>query len=249
MSLLLLRRLPTLVWLSLLSCGAADAAVSLAMLTSNLNPVAGGAAFSYVISVTNDASGVNNLLLTDELPVGARFLNVAVTGASAGTVHCEGPATATAGTVLCEASSFPGNAAVTITIVANFQADMAGGVRTNQARIAGGSLATAQVQQTVVNNASVAVSSTENGEDGHVVRRINVGVTGDSAALFVTYNGPLPAGAVIESLTGSGPMRHACHVNPVDQLLACTARNVPSGAYSVTLAYRVIDLVFSDGFE
>lgn len=249
MSRLLLRRLPTLAWLSLLSCGAADAAVSLAMSTSNLNPVAGGAAFNYVIGVSNDAAGVNNLLLTDELPVGARFLNVTVSGASAGTMHCEGPATGSAGTVLCEASSFPGNAAVTITIVANFQSDMAGGVRTNQARIAGGSLATAQVQQTVVNNANAVISSSESVQDGYVARRVVFTVNGESAATLVTYNGALPAGAVIESLTASGPLRHACHISPADRTLSCTARNVTAGVHSVTLAYRVIDMLFSDGFE
>lgn len=249
MSQLLSRPLSTLAWLSLLSCGAADAAVSLAMSTSNLNPVAGGAAFSYTIGVSNDAVGVNNLLLTDELPPGARFLNVAVGGASAGTLHCEGPATGSAGTVVCEAASFPGNAAATITIVANFQADMAGGVRTNQARMAGGSLAAAQLQQTVVNNANAVVSSSESGQDGRVTRRVLVTVNGDSAAALVTYNGALPAGAVIESLTGSGPMRHACHVSPADRMLSCTARYVPPGMHSVTLVYRVIDMLFRDGFE
>lgn len=249
MSRLHFRRLRTLAALSLLSCSGADAAVSLSMSTSNLNPVAGSAAFSYVISVTNDAAGVNNLLLTDELPPGARFLNVAVSGASAGTMQCEGPATGNAGTVSCEAASFPGNAAATITIVANFRADMAGGVRTNQARIAGGSLASAQVQQTVVNNANAVVSSIENGEGGRVVRKITVTVNGDSAAAFANYNGALPAGAIIESLTGSGPMRHACHVSPVDRILSCTARDVPAGIHTVTLAYRVVDMLFSDGFE
>ena len=249
MSQTLSQRLRTLAALILLSCSAADAAVSLSMSTSNPNPVAGSAAFSYVITVSNDAAGVNNLLLTDELPNGARFLNVAVTGASAGTMYCEGPATGSAGTVVCEAASFPGNAAVTITIVASFRADMAGGLRTNQARIAGGSLAAAQVQQTVVNNANALVSSSEVGQDGRVVRRIVVNVSGDSAATLVNYNGVLPAGAVIESLTGSGPLRHACHVSPADRMLSCTARDVPAGAHSVTLAYRVIDRLFSDGFE
>lgn len=249
MTRLLSRRLRTLAALSLLGCGAAEAAVSLSMSTSNLNPVAGSAAFSYVITVSNDAVGVNNLLLTDELPPGARFLNLAVSGASAGTLHCEGPATGSAGTVLCEAASFPGNATATITIVANFRADMAGGVRTNQARIAGGSLATAQVQQTVVNNANALVTSTESSAGGRVYRRVNVAVTGESAALLVTYNGPLPAGTVIESLSGSGPMRHACHISPADLMLSCTARNVPAGVHSATLVYRVIDGLFSNGFE
>ena len=80
MSQTLSQRLRTLAALILLSCSAADAAVSLSMSTSNPNPVAGSAAFSYVITVSNDAAGVNNLLLTDELPNGARFL-VLVDGA------------------------------------------------------------------------------------------------------------------------------------------------------------------------
>lgn len=61
----------------------AAAAVSIAKVTDNATPVAGGAEFAYTITVTNDdaANPATDVVLTDPLPPSVLFQSVSLSGA------------------------------------------------------------------------------------------------------------------------------------------------------------------------
>ena len=56
-----------------LCSGSAYAAATVGIVTSNANPVAGGAAFSYTVTITNNAVAASNVRASLPMPSGARM--------------------------------------------------------------------------------------------------------------------------------------------------------------------------------
>jgi uncharacterized repeat protein (TIGR01451 family) len=84
-------------------------------LSESPNPVKSGARLTYTITVANQGPGVSSgVQVSDALPAGTTFANVATT---AGT--CSAPAVGGTGTVSCTASSLANGASFTVTLVVN----------------------------------------------------------------------------------------------------------------------------------
>lgn len=151
-----MRMFPAVTVLALLAGPAASGLFAQLMLvktTSNPTPTAGGAAFAYTLDVTNTSGGpLTFVKVTDPLPAGV-FLangNIGVTGAP---FSCSGPPIGTNGAVICETSFLATAGTAIITIVAQIVPGVAGGIRTNTARVVSGSgSATGSVALTILNN-------------------------------------------------------------------------------------------------
>ena len=227
----------------------AFAAITVGLSTSNPAPVAGGAAFSYTMSLGND-SLVGASVATLVLPNNARFLGVSIAGADAGRWSCEAPAADDNGMVVCEGGILPANSAATITVVAQFDGNMSAGVRLATARFtASGQLSETQLQQSVVNNASV-LTSTEEVRDGRRLYRTSyLQVNGDSSMMALLHSEPLPLGAALRFMAGTKGLDEHCRLDPDANTVDCVARRLVPGTYALTLVAEVPDAMFSDGFE
>ncbi|MFO1323417.1 MAG: hypothetical protein U1F15_05065 [Burkholderiales bacterium] len=221
-----------------LSAGA-HATVTLTKVTSNATPTAGGAAFSYTITVTNDAGAVPDVVVTDPLPPGVIFQNAAVVGAG---MTCVGPPVGTNGAVTCASSLLPAVSSYTITIVAQIVPNVAGGVRTNTAylRYPGASLS-ASVQQVIQVDAplSIAKSAPANGVAGDtIVYNLLVLNGGSSSALNVTVTDVLPPKMSFQSVFATRGFRDGCHFDPVLNALLCSASVLDTGSHDITLVLK-----------
>jgi len=75
--------------------------------TSNPTPTAGGAAFSYTLTVTNNGpNAARDVIVTDALPPGIIFQNVAVVmNPASPAMSCTGPPVGANGTVICNSAN------------------------------------------------------------------------------------------------------------------------------------------------
>ncbi|MDX2032752.1 MAG: hypothetical protein SF339_18895 [Blastocatellia bacterium] len=232
--------------------------LGIAKVTSNLTPVAGGAAFSYTLTVTNNGpSDAKNVLVTDPLPPGVIFQNVSVVNnpslAGYG-LSCAGPAVATNGTVSCT-GNLPGpNGGVstsTITIVAQIVPNVASGVRTNTASVTSStqevspnvSPNTASVQQEIEVNAPLSITkagpATVCAGDSFTYS-ITVNNGGSSTALNATISDPLPANTTFESMSGTGAFANACsHNGGVPGTITCSTIDIPTGLHKLNITVKL----------
>ena len=227
----------------------AFAAVTVGLSTSNLAPVAGGAAFSYTMSLGNDAlAGASVATLV--LPTNARFIGVSVAGADAGRWSCEAPGAGDNGMVACEGGILPATSAATVTVVAQFDGNMSAGVRLATARFtASGQLSETQLQQNVANNASVLTSTEEAREGRRLYRTAHLQVIGQSSLISLLHSEPLPPGAALRFMAGTSGFDEHCRLDPDANTVDCVARRLAPGAYALTLVVDMPDAMFSDGFE
>ncbi len=225
------------------------AAISVGLSSSNLAPVAGGAAYSYTMTLGNDALvGASYATLT--LPPNARFFNASITGTDAGRWACETPDYDANGMVVCEGGILPANSSATVTVVAQFDADMAGGVRVVNARFtASGQEADAQLLQNVTNNASVSTASAEAREGNRLYRTAQVLVAGGSSAIGVLHSEALPADAELLFLGATGGLDDRCRLDPDAHTVDCVIPRLAPGLHELTLVAELPDRMFSDGFE
>jgi uncharacterized repeat protein (TIGR01451 family) len=228
----------------------ARAAVSVNVITSNGTPVAGGAAFSYTITVTNGVGAVTNVLLTDLLPSGALFQNLSVGGTAGGAFDCQGPATKQPGTITCHAFNMAASSAATITVVATYTEEMAGGNRSNTVRVTtGGSQVSSSVPQVVSNNANVQSSQSEQNDGSYFVRLYTVNNSGSGIAFNQMISGSLPPTATFLSAQGTGDFADSCVYDPNSSGFTCAASHLHSGSSYVTLFYADFDSIFANGFD
>jgi hypothetical protein len=240
---------------TLLALSAGDgafAAASVSIGTSNANPVAGGAAFSYTITISSDALGAVNVRMTDPLPSGALFQNLSISGPSAGAFHCLQPPVGTNGLIACDASLMLASTSATVTIVASFAADLADGVRTNIARVVsdvGAAAVTAQVQQTVQNTSTLATTSDDGASGSMWVRRLTVTIGGSGSRLLPIITSTLPASAYVAWLEPTGGLVDSCSFDAITGNVQCLPRALGSGAHRLTIVYGLPPRLFRDGFE
>jgi uncharacterized repeat protein (TIGR01451 family) len=216
------------------------AAVTIDISTVAVNPVAGGGAFSINILVTNpDGVGVNNVVMTYSMPSGMIFQNNTIVGTAAGSFSCLVPAVGENGSLVCRAPNMPAGTNATMQAVMQIPADVAGGVRTNIARVIGSGLeATDSVQFTVVNDAqlTLSMSASPTGRPGATVAyRFAVQNSGSSSAINVFVGSVLPAGTRFQSFYGSGDFAGSCSLSASNSTLSCNPARVRSGLHFVTL--------------
>ena len=225
------------------------AAVSVGLSSDNLAPVAGGAAYSYTMTLGNDTLvGASYATLT--LPPNARFLGASIAGTDAGRWACETPNYDDNGIVVCEGGILPANSVATVTVVAHFDEGMAGGVRVTTARFtASGQQANAQLLQNVTNDASVSTASDEARDGRRLYRNAQILVAGNSAAIGVLHSEPLPADAELLFLTATRDLDDRCRFDPDAHTVDCIAPQLAPGLHQLTLVAEVEDAMFSDGFE
>ena len=223
--------------------------------TSNPTPTAGGAAFSYTLTVTNYGPGdAIDVEVADQLPPGVIFQNVAVVNNSTTPgfgLICTGPPNATNGTVKCV-----GNLAApidtqksvsTITIVGQIVANVASGVRTNTATVRqdrewspNTQPNTASVQQNIVVDAPLSITiagpaSVVRGSN--VVYTITVNNGGSSTALNATISDSLPANVSFVSMFGTGVFHDGCTVTP-SNVITCPSVDIPTGQTVLTIVAK-----------
>ena len=241
--------------------GAADLGIT--KVISNATPTAGGAAFSYTLTVTNngpnDAMGI---VVLDPLPPGVIFQNVAVVNnpSLAGWgLTCSGPPNATSGTVQCT-GNLPGpttapaaTSTSTITIVAQIVARVTSGVRTNTASVASNNPQPTPTNTTLPNTASVQLnivvsaplSITKAGPatvspGATIVYQITVNNSGSSTALNAIISDPLPANTSFLSMYGTGTFHEVCrHSGGTPGTVSCPAVDIPSGQQSLNIVVRL----------
>ncbi len=234
-----------------LCSGSAYAAATVGIVTSNANPVAGGAAFSYTVTITNNAVAASNVRASLPMPSGARFQNLAIAGTGGGSFECTQPAAGRNGLVDCVAPQMPASTVATVTVVASFQPDMAGGVRTATARVIsqGAPVSTAQVGQTVVNNASFTQSITD-AEGGTLsTRRLRVNVSSSSSVILPAVSTILPDSAYLAWIEATGDLVDTCSFEMVSREVLCQPRSLSSGVHVATIVYGRATNLFRDGFE
>lgn len=226
--------------------------------TSNPTPTAGGAAFSYTLTVTNNGpSDARNILVNDPLPPGVIFQNVAVVNnpsiAGFG-LACSGPPVGTNGTVTCT-GNLPGpNPAVstsTITIVAQIVPNVASGVRTNTATVSSDTQEvtpnvapnTASVQQNIQVDAPLSITKAGPATlcPGQIYTyHITVNNGGSSTALNATISDPLPANTTFLNQTGTGAFTHGCsHNGGTPGTVTCSAVDIPQGLSTLDITVQL----------
>lgn len=230
---------------------SARAAGSVAIASSNATPVAGGAAFSLTITVSTDAAGATNVRMTCPMPPGANFLNLTISGLAAGSLDCNYPAVGSNGSVDCESAQMPASTSATISVVANYSADLAGGARTTTARLTsdGAAASTAQVQQTISNNSALSQSSVDGASGSLRVRRLTINNVGSSSAIQPSIFTTLPARAYLAWAEPTGSLVDSCSYNPTSGDLSCTPNYIRSGLHQLTIVYGLPTRVFRNGFE
>ncbi len=107
-------------------------------ITSNPTPTAGGAAFNYTLTVTNNGpSNATDVVLTDPLPPGIIFQNLTIAPGNSG-FSCIGPPVGQNGQITCTNANMAVAATATFTIVAQVVPNVASGVRFNTATVTSG---------------------------------------------------------------------------------------------------------------
>jgi uncharacterized repeat protein (TIGR01451 family) len=229
-----------------LAAGTVQAAVGVALTTTNASPVVGGAAFGYTITLTNlDAvNPATDVTMTMPLAPGVLLVNnnPSIAGTGSGAITCTTPPLNSNGTIVCTSASLPASVQVTIAIVAQVSGNLASGARTTTARVQSGATAnTASVQQNLQVNAplSIAMLGPANVAQGtNAVWQISVNNGGNSAALNATISDPLPANTSFLSMFGTGAFASGCTASPAN-IVSCNSVDIPPGAHSLTIVARV----------
>jgi uncharacterized repeat protein (TIGR01451 family) len=221
--------------------------------TSNSTPTAGGAAFSYTLTVTNNGpSAAKDLVVTDPLPPGIIFQNVSfVLNPTGAVLSCTGPPNATNGTVICNSSNFPAGQIATITINAQVVANVASGVRTNTATVSSGTPEaspnvlpnTASVQQNIVVDAPLSITKAGPAvacPGDQFTYHITVVNGGSSTALNAAISDALPPNTTFQSMSGTGGLEAACSFSGgVPGTVTCPAANIPSGQSTLDITVKL----------
>lgn len=238
--------------LLLLAADGASAAAAVSIATSNASPVAGGAAFSYTITITSDVLGALNVRMTDPLPPGAEFQNLSISGPSAGAFVCTQPPVGKNGVVICEAAQMLAVSSAVVTVVATFDEDLSGGVRTNTARVVsdiGAAPVEAQVQQTVVTNSTLASSSSEGVSGSMIVRRLSFTVGGSGSRVLPNLTETLPPRSYLAWFEATGDLPDSCSFEASSATVTCSPPFLRTGSHFLTIVYGLPDGMFRNGFE
>lgn len=234
----------------------AQADLGITKTASNPNPINGGAAFNYTLTVTNNGPGAAyGVVVTDPLPAGIIFQNVTVTNTNTAGLGltCSGPPVGTNGVVSCT-GNFPvpsgGTPTSVITITAQAVETQAGGFRRNTATVASNTQEptpnvfpnSAFADQTLVNNASLSITKTvpatacagDNLTYNIAVRN----GPANSSAINVTVSDTLPPGTSFVSVTGTGGFAGNCQYNPGTNTVTCSTNFLPPGTENITLVVK-----------
>ncbi|MBK6796406.1 MAG: DUF11 domain-containing protein [Acidobacteria bacterium] len=228
--------------------------------TSNPTPTAGGAAFSYTLTVTNlGPSDAQNVIVSDPMPPGIIFQNVSVTGA--GAFSCAGPPVGTNGVVSCTSGVLPASGTATITIVAQVVPNVATGVRTNTATVTSATTDPGPpVNLTSCDDASVGENADCAGQN--IVVNAPLSITkagpatlcagdtytyhvtvlngGTSTALNATISDQLPLNTTFLNYSGTGAFANSCsHNGGTPGTITCASVDIPSGLSTLDITVKL----------
>ncbi|MFN0112304.1 MAG: hypothetical protein ACKVZH_25870 [Blastocatellia bacterium] len=235
------------------SVGVADLGIT--KTTSNAAPVNGGATFTYTLTVTNNGPGAAyGVVMTDPLPAGIVFHNVAVvnTNVAGLGLTCSGPAVGSNGVVSC-VGNFPApNPAIptaSIIITAQAAANQGAGPRTNTAAVISNTQDSdtnnnsASVSQTLATNAPLSISkagpTTICAGDTYTYH-ITVNNSGTSTAVNAAISDSLPANTTFQTLSGTGAFTTGCtHNGGTPGIVTCPGVNIPSGQSRLDITVKL----------
>lgn len=221
--------------------------------TSNPTPTAGGAAFSYTVTVTNNGPNpAKDVIVSDPLPAGIIFQNASVVmNPTSPAMTCTGPPVGTNGTVICNSANFPNGQSAVITIVAQIVPNVASGVRTNTATVTSGTPEpaanvfpnTASVQQNIVVDAPLSITKAGPATvcaGDTLTYHVTVLNGGSSTALNATISDPLPANTTFLSLSGTGGFTNGCSFNGgTPGSVTCAAVDIPTGLSTMDITVKL----------
>lgn len=219
-----------LLWLPV----TAQALVNIGLSASNSTPTAGGSAFAYVMTLTNDASAVSDLVATLPMPTSIVLKNITVAGLNAGSISCRSDMD-TGQTLVCRAPTFPANASATVTATVQVVARTATGTRTATARVVSSGVsdsAAASVNISVNAPLSLTKTSPANGIAGDLLSyRLVVLNTGSSSAINAVLTDTLPSDVAFVSVRGTGDLAGACSFDPVSRQITCSPAYLATGSH------------------
>lgn len=219
-----------LLWLPV----TAQALVNIGLSTTNSSPVAGGNAFAYVMTLTNDASAVSDLVATLPMPNSIMLQTISVAGLNAGSISCRGDIDS-GQTVVCRAPTFPANASATITATVQVVARSSTGARTATARVVSSGVedsAAAAISISVNAPLSLTKTSPAVGIAGDLLSyRLVVLNTGSSSAINPVLTDTLPSDVAFVSVRGTGDLAGACSFEPVSRQITCSPAQLASGSH------------------
>lgn len=218
--------------------------------TSNENPVAGGGAFSYTLTVSNNGpSNAKNAVVSDPLPQGIILANnnITILPANSG-FSCATPGLGENGTIICSNADMPPGTVI-FTIIAQAFAGQAGGVRTNTATVSSSTQDTnsgnnsSSAMQNIQVNAPLSISKTGPATvcaGDTFTYEITVNNGGQSTAINATISDPLPANTTFVSQSGTGAFANACtHNGAVPGTVTCPTIDIPSGMHRLNITVRL----------
>jgi uncharacterized repeat protein (TIGR01451 family) len=228
------------------------ATVNVAVGVSNPTPVAGGAAFTYTVTVSNSdlALAATDVAMTFPLPQGVLFQNLSLVeispaGGSSGFFSCDQrPAVGQPGTLVCHAPSFPASTAMTTTtatfsVVAQITPRVASGVRTATARVAANGLATQQSQGINIQvdaPLTISMTATPGARPGDTIAyRIAVSNSGSTTAFNASISDTLPPNTTFVDLFAAGAFHDRCFYEAAANSVQCTCLSFPTGQHALTL--------------
>lgn len=230
----------------------AVADLGITKVTTNDEPVNGGAAYAYTVTVTNNGpSDAQNVVMNDPLPQGILFQNVSVVNAGGAQFICAGPAVGTNGVVSCTSGVLPPGGSGTISIVVQAAPNQASGVRFNTATVTSDTTEanpntapnSASVQVTLQVNAPLSITKTGpaivNAGDTFTYQ-ISVNNGGPSTAINATISDPLPANTTFLSMTGTGPFFGGCnHNGGTPGTVTCPTIDIPPGLHTLNITVKL----------
>ncbi len=225
--------------------------------TDNATPVAGGAAFSYTLVVTNNGpSNAQNVIVTDPLPQGANFISASSNDGTYSCTASSGIVTCIKGTVIGPAVNPPpiippqtGSNVSTITIVAQYGPNFASGVRTNTATVNSSTSDPVAVNnsdsvgQNIQVNAPLSITKAGPATlcpGQQYTYHITVNNGGSSTALNATISDPLPANTTFLGLSGTGGFVNGCsHNGGSPGTVTCASVDIPSGLSTLDISVEL----------
>lgn len=217
----------------------AHAAPTVDITTGNTNPIVGGAAYVYTVTVANpDAVAASLLTMSLPLPPSVLFGNLGISGTGAGSFSCSQPPQATNGQVLCRAVSLAAGTSAAIAVTVQAAPDVASGVRTATARLTvGNTEVTDAVQVNLQVNAPLSVSltgPTTAVAGDRVSYLLSINNSGQSTALNPVLTIVHPVGFGHLAAAGTNSLANACDYNAASRTLSCNPSRLASGFSRLT---------------
>ena len=231
-----------------------SADLSITKTTSNATPVAGGAAFSYTLTVTNPGpSNAKNVVVTDPLPASIRMgsgqVNISPNNSG---FSCTAPGVNQNGTVTCSNPDMAAGATATFILTVNVAPGVVDGVRTNTASVtsstpdpnANNNSASAGV--TIENTANLSITKAGPSEvcaGDTFTYTVTVRNNSNSDALNTAITDTLPPNTTFVSLSATNDLVGKCaHNGATPGAVTCSGADLsgnPDNTHTLSITVKL----------